>query len=249
MQVCSGHQYLSRIRLTFLRHIASLGALITVLGLAHEPFFQQILTYPERLVPEGQSLTWAATTFISEDTPIIRDFSSGTRKDPSLNMAVEAVFSTSGNAIQSSASRCSTGTCTWPAYLTLGVCHECKDVSHSLQYTCQNHTSMRTTQGATLAVNPCGFHLNDTLMVGSRENVMGRDVTSLSTIIVDTLRTPTRFGPFVNSTQFNTSFENFTLPIANFYVAYTPGGPAAVMRNETPVLTECMLTCKLLQMT
>ncbi|KAF1945644.1 hypothetical protein EJ02DRAFT_35144 [Clathrospora elynae] len=134
--------------------------------------------------------------------------------------AIDTAFNTPEIKIRSSKAAYPTGNCTWPPYSTVVVCHQCKDVSYLLQYICKNHTTLNIPGMPDGAADPCGFKVNDTL------------------IVVDTFDSPHQFGPFLNTTI----FANATLPIADFYVGYTPGGPSAVMRNQTPVLVECLFT-------
>jgi hypothetical protein len=162
--------------------------------------------------------------------------------DPSMSAAIDGAFNTPDIPIRPSTATCSTGNCTWPLYPTLGVCHDCQDVSHLLEYFCKNHTSLDIAAMAGGASNPCGFRVNNTFVTGSIGDVGFPHVTSLTTYIVDTFNASLTFGatgaPFWNTTM----FSNSTLPIADFYIGYTPGGPPAVLRNETPVLVECLLT-------
>ncbi|KAF2800629.1 hypothetical protein K505DRAFT_355590 [Melanomma pulvis-pyrius CBS 109.77] len=217
------------------RYLVSLGAAVTVLALAFEPFLQQIVAFPERRVPTGKSLTWAVTTYVP-DLPI---FSRGTRTvdmDPSMTLAIDSTIITPNLTHTSADSICPTGNCTWPSFSSLGVCHQCQDVSHLLEYQC-DYSHLDTTQGATSTYNGCGFKVNQTFVIGSSGFRHGM-VTSLSTIFVHTGKNATDQGPFWNSTVFG----NATLPIIDFYIAYTPGGPPATQRNETPIMLECLLS-------
>ncbi|KAH7349095.1 hypothetical protein BKA66DRAFT_293491, partial [Pyrenochaeta sp. MPI-SDFR-AT-0127] len=218
------------------KHLVSLGALITVLALAFEPFFQQIVAYPERITAVGQGLTWSAMTFVPERPPSRRQ--SGPKRDPSMSLAIDGAFDSPEVAISPSTSTCSTGNCTWPTYSTLGVCHECQDVSFRLRYLCKNNTIVRRPQSGVGAAEPCGFVLDDILMTGLSGFAGSREVTSLSTVNVETFDDMGNFGPFLNTTV----YHNATLPIVDFYIGYTPGGPSAALRNDTPVLLECLLT-------
>ncbi|KAH9861755.1 hypothetical protein J1614_011508 [Plenodomus biglobosus] len=216
------------------KHLASLGATITILGLAFEPFFQQILLYPERVIAVGQGSTWAAMTFVPEKYPILRSGSVITARDPSMTPTIDAAFNTPDLDARPSRSTCSTGNCTWPIYSTLGICHQCEDVSSLMQYICKNHTVLDN------GADPCGYKINNTLVVGLTGRPGFRVVNSLFTGLVNPLKTPPIYSA---SADFNsTMFRNSTLPIVDFYVGYTPGGPAAVLRNATPVLLECQLT-------
>jgi hypothetical protein len=85
------------------------------------------------------------------------------------------------------------------------------------------------------ASNPRGFRVNNTFVTGSIGDVGFPYVTNLTTYIVDTFNASLTFGatgaPFWTTTMFSKSAP----PIAEFYLSYTPGGPPAVLRNETPV--------------
>jgi hypothetical protein len=186
----------------------------------------------------GQSLTWTARSFLPGHTSILR-IPRNTYADPSMSAAIDGAFNTPEISIRSSTATCSTGNCTWPLYPTLGVCHDCEDVSHLLEYFCKNHTSLDIAAIPRGALDPCGFRVNNTFVVGLDGDLGFRQATSLSTVFVDTFNASLTFGgPFWNTTI----FSNYTLPIADFYIGYIPGGPPAVLRNETPVLVECLLS-------
>jgi hypothetical protein len=154
-----------------------------------------------------------------------------------MTAAIDSAFNTPDIPTRPSTATCVTGDCTWPLYSTLGVCHQCQDVSQLLEYQCKNHTKLGGTQGSDVP-DSCGFKAFNTFMVGTSGALGFRTVTSLSTMIVNTFNSPNQFSPFWNTTNFSKA----TLPIADFYVGYTPGGPSAVLRNQTPVLVECLLT-------
>jgi hypothetical protein len=156
-----------------------------------------------------------------------------------MTLAIDTVFDTPDIDMRPSMAQCSTANCTWPTYATLGVGHTCQDVSYLLQYICENHTHLDLPQQAVLATDPCGYRVNNTFVIGISGNLGFRDVISLSTVLVDTLDMPNSGATYWNSTV----FSNSTLPILDFYIAYTPGGPEAALKNQTPVLLECLLTC------
>jgi len=190
------------------------------------------------MIADQQSTTWAARSFVPHNAPVSRKLSFGARPDPTMGAVIDSAFTTPEVGIRPSTATCPTGNCTWPSYSTLGVCHECQDVSSLMEYYCKNNTSLDRATGFREAVDPCGFKVNNTFLVGSTGLVGFRRVTSLTTLIVNTSNVHSRYDPFLNTTE----FAHATLPIADFYVGYTPGGPAAAMRNETPVLMECLLT-------
>ncbi|RYN99288.1 hypothetical protein AA0120_g1698 [Alternaria tenuissima] len=221
------------------RHVVSLAALITILGLAFEPFFQQIVTYPDRTMIVGGGSTWAASTFVPQSLPSTRRLGfDNNNRDPTMTLAIDTVLNTPEIAMRPSTAQCSTANCTWPSYATLGVGHTCQDVSYLLQYICENNTKLALPQQAVSAVDPCGYKVNDTFVTGVEGNLGFRKVTSLSTLVVETFDFESSGNHFWNTT----AFHNSTLPILDFYIAYTPGGPEAALRNQTPVLLECLLT-------
>ena len=112
------------------RQLASLGATITVVTLAFDPFLQQIITYPLKPVPSSNStLAWSDT--YANDTDL------GTFE---LNLYMKgAVYSgiynpqPPGSGLEYS---CSSGNCTWDIYDTVGVCSTCPNVSSQLTPNC-----------------------------------------------------------------------------------------------------------------
>lgn len=157
-----------------------------------------------------------------------------------MTLAIDTVLNTPEIAMRPSTAQCSTANCTWPSYATLGVGHTCQDVSDLLQYICENNTKLALPQQVVSAVDPCGYKVNDTFVTGVEGNLGFRKVTSLSMLVVETFDFESSGNHFWNTT----AFHNSTLPILDFYIAYTPGGPEAALRNQTPVLLECLLTCK-----
>lgn len=96
--------------------LASLGALITLLALAFDPFMQQILRYPIRQAPSPSKVATvkqARSFLIPEiDTSYMKAISTGIWSD-------EAVFNPS----------CPSGNCTWTPFRSVGWCSKCEDVT------------------------------------------------------------------------------------------------------------------------
>jgi len=224
------------------RHLVSLAALITILGLAFEPFFQQIVAYPDRMVAVGPGSIWAASTFIPQFPVSTRQGSRNNGGDPAMTVAIDSVFNNPDADLSPPTTQCSTANCTWPTYSTLGVGHSCQDVSYLLEYHCKNNTDLLFSQGSVIATDPCGYKVNNTFVTGVVGNLGFRTVVTLSTVLVETLDLMPAGNNYWNSTVFG----NSTLPILDFYIGYTPGGPEATLKNSTPVLLECLITCKLI---
>ena len=120
------------------RHfLASLGAVITVLALATDPFAQQIVHYRDCSIPvPGMNSSLPRTNYYYEEGGL----HTGALYQsivPGVQSAINAgVFSPSG----SPDAECQTGNCTWVLeYSSVGWCSACEDITHLLSIT--NHTS------------------------------------------------------------------------------------------------------------
>ncbi|KAK5739083.1 hypothetical protein LTR17_005603 [Elasticomyces elasticus] len=98
--------------------LAAMGAAITVLALAFDPFVQQILTYPTKmvLVPAAYSSVTRTPTYVAFDPG----------DDEWLNAISSGVWSGSTQLMRQP--NCATGTCTWPEPVkSVGWCSRCVD--------------------------------------------------------------------------------------------------------------------------
>ncbi|KAK5958482.1 hypothetical protein OHC33_000325 [Knufia fluminis] len=104
--------------------VASVGALVTILALAFDPFVQQVLVYPLVPVPfdSASSLTKQALAFFTLPTDEIR-----------LNRAIqEGIWSTEFQQNPS----CVSGNCTWEVFKSVAWCHKCEPVHVTDAGTC-----------------------------------------------------------------------------------------------------------------
>lgn len=111
--------------------LASVGALIILLSLAMDPFAQQILAFPPRVVPAPN---------ISATVPIANHYGNLANSTPiDIDFGMQrAVYGGLFAAEQGSPlGSCSTGNCTFEPFHTLGVCQTCRDVSLDTTLTCQ----------------------------------------------------------------------------------------------------------------
>jgi len=102
--------------------IPALGAMITVLSLAFDPFVQQILSTYVQQVPHPSTLvvTTQATAFLGAD-PL--------RFNQALSNGVytDNFDRTPG---------CPSGNCTWPSFRSLGWCNKCEDATDQVRDNC-----------------------------------------------------------------------------------------------------------------
>jgi hypothetical protein len=104
--------------------LAVLGALLTIIALALDPFTQQIIAYPSRLVVHQSDATVAAFN----TTQIFIDLDS---------IALQgAVLSGIYQNPQITNYDCTTSDCRWSTLESLGVCSACKDLTAQVKVSC-----------------------------------------------------------------------------------------------------------------
>jgi hypothetical protein len=242
--------------------LAALGALITLASLALDPFFQQVVDFPDRwalssdtpgaiprvvhynpfYTPEfyaGYELNYADPNFKAVLGQFMIDngtqpvpFGNGTRPDIPLS--------------------CPTSNCTFPAYETLGVCSECRDTPNLLEYAClyttidwsQNQTGPN--DGSAYANGTvCGYFLNATdsapvLMSGyiidEKDNSsIGEILLQRSIPLTEILTKKRLYGGSIN-------FKHVRNPILDTLVvsAVDPSGDNPW--RDMPIARECVLS-------
>ncbi|KAJ5552318.1 hypothetical protein N7494_001696 [Penicillium frequentans] len=127
--------------------LASLGALVTVLGLLFDPFVQQILTYPVREVTQNSS---AAS--IQQSRYIIPDPTLGSGMSTGFFDAANAGIWTDNFDLEP---KCPSGDCTWPLFQSVELCTKCQDVTSSAKIQgCQTSSfNMSSRQDQTISCN------------------------------------------------------------------------------------------------
>ncbi|KAJ8113491.1 hypothetical protein OPT61_g4392 [Boeremia exigua] len=158
--------------------LAALGAIITLASLMLDPFFQQVVDFPDRWslnsnssalprVVEYKPLSfpesfggWEMIVVDQAFYPIVTQFMVGNGTQP-----IQFGNGTRPDIPLS----CPTSNCTWQAYETLGVCSECADVRELLDYSCRftkidwSQTQMGPIdESAYQNGTVCGYFLNAT---------------------------------------------------------------------------------------
>ena len=125
---------LGALKLLFSRQVlslGSLGALIILLSLAMDPFFQQLVSYPL----ESRTLDFSPAQQSQASLYKASHYDERTATDrigfPSAERAMQqAVYGSLFLGSQKTTTAvCSSGNCTWPLFHSLGICNQCKDVS------------------------------------------------------------------------------------------------------------------------
>ncbi|KAK7926546.1 hypothetical protein PG985_003544 [Apiospora marii] len=154
-----------------LRHWATLGALVTVLLLAFDPLLQGAISHSGKLVdaPDLQAPTIPYSSRLDAGTyaPDGNSSTHGIIPDPNHNysrISLEEFASTSDlrmaaavyngfTGVPSYADfHCESGNCTWPSFLSLGVCSSCNDVTDNMAKKTEEATSGTIPTGSTVMV-------------------------------------------------------------------------------------------------
>ncbi|RYF38680.1 MAG: DUF3176 domain-containing protein, partial [Cytophagaceae bacterium] len=107
-----------------IRPLASLGAVITILALAYDPFLQQLVRYPivRNTVPSDEAVTKKA---ISLDATSNFSRWDNARAAASIDLDQFDHEPT-----------CPTGNCTWPTFASLGYCSKCNETTAQTSLNC-----------------------------------------------------------------------------------------------------------------
>jgi hypothetical protein len=252
--------------------LAALGAVIMLASLALDPFFQQVVDFPDRWALQNTS---SAIPRVAEyHPPYTSAFWGGfeaTSEDRSLAAVAKEFFYangtqpiTFGNGTRPDIPlSCPTSNCTWPAYETLAVCSSCADVTEDLDLTfaCLNTTiDWSANWTGPLEKEPypiapvCGYFLNYT---GSTSTNTSDTPVLISGYIMHGMESDSSPGEAllvrnVPLTDFDTrmpyygygsiKFKHIRNALLDGLVASAINGIESVYRNETPIVHECVLS-------
>lgn len=247
-----------------LRNLAALGAAITLLSLTLDPFFQQVVDFPERWTSGSKGFV-AITTFYEPRLGSIFNEIGRTMAQRNQDMwpVGEKFFYSNGTQPMKFGNGtraeiplfCPTSNCTWPAYETLGVCSSCVDASQLLTFGCHS-TRVDWIANLTGAYHEptypngtvCGYFLNATsdtpvLMSGYNvdpvSSIAGRASAGEALLMraLPLITYPSRqplFGGSIN-------FKHIRHRIIDVLISGAPNGAEGVYRNETPIAHECAI--------
>ncbi|KAF2474999.1 uncharacterized protein BDR25DRAFT_384460 [Lindgomyces ingoldianus] len=238
--------------------LAALGAAVTLLSLALDPFFQQVVDFPPRWTLQGNSSIPKVTRYQPHFGQKFQGTVEVVQQDQNTQGVAELFFYGHGTQpiILGNATRpdipllCPTSNCTWPPYETLGVCSKCVDVSYLLTFTCLTTRIdwFANQTGGVDAVYPngtaCGYFLNATsdfpvLMSGYSINPItsspGEALLMRALPMVTAPSRQTVFGGSIN-------FKHVRNPITDFLIVGASNGLNSVYQNKTPIAHECVLS-------
>ncbi|KAK0622261.1 hypothetical protein DIS24_g11244 [Lasiodiplodia hormozganensis] len=125
-------------------HLAKLGAFLTIFSLAVDPFIQQIVAYPVRMVISDVNSTIPIAH-------LYNDYAPGAimaLKNPTLSMKAaisSGILNTNEDPLADFevSPYCPTGNCTWTQpYQSLAICAKCANITESLETKCEDFGTM-----------------------------------------------------------------------------------------------------------
>jgi hypothetical protein len=237
--------------------VAALGALVTIFALALDPFFQQLVSFPERWTLQSTNSSIARAVRYEPQYAI--EYQNGvpmSQADADILAVADPFFLDNGtqpmafgNGTRANVPlTCPSSNCTWPHYDTLGMCSECVEATNLLQFTCMyTRVDWISTLNATVSSYPnttvCGYFLNatsaqPTLMSGYMVDDDGE--TTGEALLMRTLpliSNPMR-RPLYGIGSIN--FKHVRNPIADVLIS-SMTDKYDVYANKTPILHECVL--------
>ncbi|KAF7509001.1 hypothetical protein GJ744_008396 [Endocarpon pusillum] len=118
-------------------HLASIGAIVTLIALVSDAFIQQSVLYPLRTINETASVPFSQSYGL---VGTFRGYVPGPIYDVEQSMKAaiyNGIFyhntSVTGTAVLAN---CPTGNCTFPEYASMAICSRCRDVTSSIKNVC-----------------------------------------------------------------------------------------------------------------
>lgn len=239
-----------------------MGAAIVLFALALDPFFQQLLDFPERWTLVKDACTLPRVTRYEPSQPeVFIGGVSWVTEDANLGWVADKFFWENGTQQMVSANgtraefpfTCPTNNCTWPPYETLGICSACKDVSDLFTWACLeteldwllnlDGAGPSGTDTPIPVGRACGYFINAT----SEKPILMSGYTVLPDENIEEVLL-TRTLPLITPQKLplygdgSIHFKHYRNPILDAIIVGVNDGPNSVYRNETPAAMECVLT-------
>lgn len=244
------------------RSLAALGAAITLFALAMDPFFQQVVGFPEqwRIQPTPGLLSRAtAYTTYTAGHLLVGD-TIAMELDQTMESTAYTYFYDNGTTpILSSDGEglapaiplmCPSKKCSWTSYETLGVCNRCSDIRDRLKFQCRNSTLdwIQSPEALPDLSNwnypngtACGWYLvadDPILMTGYTTdqftNHTGEVLVSRSQPLYDLFTRAPIPG-------YDSKLNNTRNPLSHFVVV-SGEDVTQVRQNATPIAHECIIS-------
>lgn len=153
------------------KHIPSLGAAITILAMASDPFIQQIIRYHSCPTAFGGQASILRTGNYTEGGQIYSEGQSSL--DAGMQAALHQGILKSYSTIDPT---CATGNCSFLNYRTVGMCHSCRGISSRIEQT--GPTGSNWTLHSGMSLEPPGAEGTVLLMHTNNSNWFTKDYYS-----------------------------------------------------------------------
>jgi hypothetical protein len=226
-----------------------MGALVVILSLPLDIFFQQLVTYPQGFLRAPSMAGIIPQAIMYNATDGLFQLNGSHRISPSFEMITQAEpFFHGTGSIPKLEGDCSTNNCTWDSYDTLAVCSKCSDLSEALRWKCAKApadwlSNVTTADTSYPNMTACGYwftHEGTTILMSgyikSANNSRGEALSTRLFGLSDP--NPASRQPIFGGTLQLSDIHN---PIVDMLIAGTPDDVVGVYANKTPTLTECAL--------
>ncbi|KAL5438823.1 hypothetical protein PMIN06_010145 [Paraphaeosphaeria minitans] len=247
------------------RSLAALGAAVTIFSLCLDPFFQQVVEYPEQWrLQENRGFIQRAIGYNPLNAG--SEFQNGLENleyDNTIRGLTYNYFYNNGTApivfgkgVRSEVPlSCPHSNCTWPEYETLGMQSECVDASDRLEFRCAkaklDWLQEPYTDGVNEATYPNGTSCGYWLMSDPPLLMTGYNIDENTNHSGEVLLT--RSQPLIDifSREFISGYQpqlnNSRNPLAHV-VTVSGHGLEDIHQNKTPIAHECMISWTVLTM-
>lgn len=243
------------------RSLAALGAILIVLLLAIDTFFQQVVTFPDRW--QLQDERGHIPRVVNYKPPYLKEYQDGLEmsvQDINFKSAVNLFFYNNGTVPvpYGNGTRpeiplsCPTSNCTWPAYETLAVCSKCADATPQIDVTfaCRNASIDWSAYWlGPPAANVCGHWLNLTsdeplllsgyILNNSTDN--SSDSGTGEVLLGRKIPLTTLLEKDLLYATGSINFKDVRSPIFDALLVSSPGGRSSVLAHDPPHVQECVL--------
>ncbi|KIX98246.1 uncharacterized protein Z520_06326 [Fonsecaea multimorphosa CBS 102226] len=203
------------------RHLAALGALITVLATAIDPFSQQILKYHDCLRPVGGARGTPATIPITNYYGAGSYFTNGDSKATDGNMTAGiylGLINPPANLSSTIVPNCATGNCTFSTnttdtYTTVAMCSSCTDISKAIQNSSTSQLSNYTTSSG-CQIGPGGIFANSMYVADESDDAEPSFVT-IDTLVAQNNPEGNSWRPFAARCNLVPCVNTYTGNVSN----------------------------------
>lgn len=244
------------------RSLAALGAAITLFALAMDPFFQQVVGFPEqwRTQPTDGLISRAVSYTTYTGGTYLQQGEAGLELDQTLSGAAytyfydngtKPVLSSDGSGLEPAIPlTCPGKKCSWASYETLGVCNRCLDIRDRLKFGCRkseidwiqspdplpDFSNWNYPNGTT-----CGWYLDadDPILMAGYTT----DRASNHTGEVLISRSQPLYNIFTRApiSGYKAKLNDTRNPLAHFVVV-SGESVTQVRQNATPIAHECIIS-------